>query len=69
MKLVVDANVLFAALIKSSTTLEMLFEEKLTLYAPEFIIEEFDKYKAMIMEKSQRTEKEVERAMEIIKKK
>ncbi|MFH1211857.1 MAG: PIN domain-containing protein [Candidatus Woesearchaeota archaeon] len=43
MELVIDANILFAALIKDSTTSDLLFKN--TLYAPEFILEEFKKYK------------------------
>ena len=43
MELVIDANILFAALIKKSGTSEILFKHK--IYAPEFIFEEFKKYK------------------------
>ncbi|MBS3158184.1 hypothetical protein J4206_02765 [Candidatus Woesearchaeota archaeon] len=54
MDLVIDANILFAALIKISTTSEFLFKH--TLYAPEFIFEEFEKYKDEIKRKTSRTE-------------
>ena len=43
MILVIDANILFSALIKNSLTAELLFEPTLKLYAPEFLIEEFMK--------------------------
>jgi predicted nucleic acid-binding protein len=54
MELVIDANILFAALIKDSTTSDILFKH--TLYAPEFILEEFRKYKDKLREKTKRTE-------------
>ncbi len=38
MKLVIDANILFAALIKDSTTAEILFNKNINFYAPEFLL-------------------------------
>ena len=58
MKLVIDANVLFASLIRPSLTAQLLFDEKITLYAPEFLMEEFKKYEKMILEKTSRTNEE-----------
>lgn len=46
MDLVIDSNVLFAALIKKGVTSELLFKH--TLFAPEFIFEEFKKYKGYL---------------------
>ena len=43
MDLVIDSNILFAALLKESGTSDILFKHK--LYAPEFIFVEFRKYK------------------------
>ena len=54
MDLVIDANILFAALIKMSTTSKFLFKH--TLYAPEFIFEEFRKFKDYLKGKTKRTE-------------
>ena len=51
MKLVVDANILFASLIKDSLTAELLVSDKLNLYAPEFLFDEFIKYKQLYMRK------------------
>lgn len=56
MDLVIDSNILFAALIKESTTSEILFKH--TLYAPEFIFEEFRKYKEYLKGKTKRTGEE-----------
>ncbi len=39
MDLVVDANILFAALIKKGITSELFFEDELYLITPEFILE------------------------------
>ena len=54
MILVIDANILFSALIKDSLTAELIFNEDLKLYACEFIIEEFFKYEEEIMKKTHR---------------
>ena len=68
MKLVVDANILFAALIKSSVTSDLIVDNSLDLVSIEFIFEEFKKYKDLIKKKTKRTENEFERFMEIIQK-
>ncbi len=54
MDLVIDSNVLFAALLKESRTSDILFKHN--LYAPEFIFEEFRKYKAYLKGKTKRDE-------------
>ncbi len=43
MDLVIDANILFSVLIRKGKTEELLFEDDLHLFAPEFIFEEFRK--------------------------
>ena len=55
MILIVDANILFAALIKNSLTAELMFNADFQLYTCEFIIEEFFKYEKEIMKKTHRT--------------
>ncbi|HIH38305.1 hypothetical protein J4460_08055 [Candidatus Woesearchaeota archaeon] len=54
MDLVIDANILFAALVKESSTSDIFFKH--TLYAPEFILEEFKKYKDYLKGKTKRSE-------------
>ena len=54
MDLVIDSNILFAALLKESGTSDILFKHK--LHAPEFIFEEFNKYKDYLKGKTKRTE-------------
>lgn len=69
MELVVDANILFAALIKISATSDLIVDNSLNLISVEFIFSEFEKYKGLIKEKTERTGEEFERFMEIIQKK
>jgi len=68
MLLVVDANVVFSALIREGVTLR-LFEfnsifEIFELFAPEFIWEEIEEYKDKIIKKSKLSEEELERVLE-----
>ena len=65
MDLVVDANILFAALIKEDITSELIFKLRLHLFAPEFILEEFEKYKEELKNKTGRTEEEFNRLIEV----
>jgi len=67
MKLIVDANVLFAALIKEGSTAELLISDKLQLFAPEFLFTEFAKYKQLILRKTHRNEEEFNHFLEILK--
>jgi len=52
MLLVMDANVLFSALIKMSKTLDLFLDSKLNLVSPDFIFDEFIKHKDEISRKS-----------------
>lgn len=51
MKLTVDANVFFAALIRDSTTRQLWFQPQLQLVTPAFLLVEFEKYLAVIQKK------------------
>lgn len=55
MILIIDANILFSALIKNSLTAELIFNEDIQLYTCEFIIEEFFKHEKEIIEKTHRS--------------
>ena len=59
MKLVLDANPLFSALIKNSFTANIITDNNIELFAPEFLLEEFLKHKKEILDKTKRTEKEL----------
>ena len=67
MDLVIDANVLFSALIKDSFTYNLLFNEKFHLFTPEYIFTELEKHKEEILEKTERTTEEFFRLLEILK--
>lgn len=65
--LVIDANILFSALIKNSLTAELIFEEDIMLSTPEFVIEEFLKYEDLILKKTSRTREEFIQIMHVLK--
>jgi|SRR3989344_6288147 len=67
MILIIDANVLFSALIKDSLTTELIFNEELTLYTCDFILDEFHKYEQEIMKKTHRTREEFTTIMHQLK--
>ena len=67
MKLIVDANVLFSALIKDGLTAELLISDKLQLFAPEFLFTEFAKYEDLILRKTHRNEEEFNNFLGILK--
>lgn len=66
MQLVVDANILFAALIKDSKTMEMLASHSGAFYAPEFILEEVYKHKDEILQKTRRSAEEFNSIMDCL---
>lgn len=59
MKLVVDANVIFSAIIKNGKNRKFLLNDKLTLYAPLFLKEEVLKYRKYLAKKSGMSDKEL----------
>ena len=63
MDLVIDSNILFAALLKESGTSDILFKH--TLFAPEFIFEEFRKYKDYIKSKTKRNEEDFDKLFDL----
>lgn len=67
MKLVIDANILFAALIKGGLTAELIISDVLQLFAPEFLLEEFSKYQDQILEKTHRSKENFETFVQILK--
>lgn len=67
MKLVVDANILFAALIKEGSTAEVLISDKIELFAPEFLFEEFSKYEEFILKKTHRSKEEFSLFLDLLR--
>ena len=66
MKVVIDSNRIVAALIKDSTTRNILFNNNFEFVAPDSIIIEVNKYKDTIIEKSRLTEKEFDMLSSLI---
>ena len=69
MDLVVDANEIFAALIKESKTHELIFDERLHLFTTEFFFAEFKEHSEEIREKTGKTEEELNNLLDVLKKK
>tara|TARA_Y100000310_G_C20425287_1_gene688747 strand:+ start:412 stop:831 length:420 start_codon:yes stop_codon:yes gene_type:complete len=67
MDLVVDTNVIFAAMIKDSFTYSLLFSSEYRLFTPEYTFTEFKKHKEEILEKTERTTEDFFRVLEILK--
>lgn len=67
MYLIVDANVLFAALIKDSYSYRLLFSDKFRLFVPEHIFTEFEKHREEVLKKTERTDEEFFHLLEILK--
>ena len=68
MELIVDANIIFAALIRDSITVKLLFVDDLHLYTPEFLLDEVRKYQKYLSNKTHRTKEEFESIYNVIKK-
>ena len=66
MRFVIDANVLFSALVKEGLTSDLLFIDELHFYAPEYLFEEFQKYKNVILDKTTRTMDDFERILRLL---
>ena len=69
MDLIVDANVLFSALIKDSFAYNLLFSSSFHFFTPEYIFTELEKHKEEILKKTERSEEEFFRLLEILKRK
>jgi len=67
MNIVIDANIIFAALIKDSKTAEIILNKNITLYTPEFVLLEIEKHKKEILEKTSRSKEELEQILNILK--
>lgn len=67
MDLVIDANIIISAIISfGGKTNELIFSDKTDLFAPEYLMEEFNKHKLEILEKSGLAEVELDLALAIL---
>jgi len=67
MLLVVDANILFSALIADGKTRELLFSDRLELMVPEFLFTELEGHLEGIIEKSKLSKEEMDIVISIFK--
>ncbi len=66
MDVVVDTNVLMASLLKDSTNRKLLSNKNFNFYIPEFSIQEIEKYKDYLINKSELSKEEFEELFELI---
>lgn len=52
MHLIVDANIIFAVIIKRGLSLELFVNNNLELFAPEYLYVELEKHKDLLLDKS-----------------
>lgn len=64
MKLVVDANILFAAIINDGISAELIVKND--IYAPQFILDEINKHESTIRKKTNRTYEDMQMFLEIL---
>ena len=67
MLLVVDANILFSAIIARSKTCDLMFSERLQLIAPEFLFIELEEHKDEIIAKSSLSEDDFDEFVNLLK--
>jgi predicted nucleic acid-binding protein len=65
--LVVDANIIFSALIRHGVTAKLLFVDNLHLYAPEFLLDEVQKHHKYLSNRTHRSKEEFGRVFEVFK--
>lgn len=51
MKVTIDANILFSALLRKGPTRKILFNPEIELYAPRFLLTEFQKHTVFLIKK------------------
>ena len=66
MELVIDANILFSALIKDGYIRRLILLGDHSFFVPEFIFEEMNKHKDIILEKADITEDELNEILGLI---
>jgi len=67
MELIIDANVLMSALVATKGfTYDLIFNDKIRLFAPEYLLEEFEEHKHEIIEKSGLSEEELQLFLSLI---
>lgn len=60
MQIIIDSNVIIAMLIAPGKPIDLFFDTKLSIYAPQLLFEELKNHKKEILEKSRLSEEEFE---------
>ncbi|MFW6273227.1 MAG: PIN domain-containing protein [bacterium] len=67
MDLIIDANVIISAIIATEgKTCDLIFNDRISLFAPEYLMEEFEEHKDEILKKSRLTNEDFEVFLSII---
>ena len=66
MDLIIDANIVFAALIKEGFSSKLILNDNLNLFSTDFLVEETERYLFNLLEKSKRDVRDFIRFEEII---
>ena len=69
MKIVLDSNVLFSALIKDSTTRRLILDYDDFFLFPSYIFEEMEEHKEELMQKSKMSKEDFDKLLELLLKK
>lgn len=67
MKLVVDANIVIAALIREGATRLLLMDEGFELFSPEYMLVELEEHGQEIASKAKREKEDFEKVLEVFK--
>ncbi len=68
MKLVLDSNIIFSALIKKSTTRNIILSDVFELHAPEYIFSEIMKHTELLLKKSRMNEEDFDALLLLLQK-
>lgn len=67
MELIIDANVLMSSLIAvEGRTYDLIFNDRIKLFAPEYLMQEFEKHKEAILSKSGLDEEDFELFLSLV---
>jgi predicted nucleic acid-binding protein len=66
LKLVIDANIILSALIRDSITRKILIGSAIEFYAPDYLMEEVEKYISLVSKKNSLSEHENKKVLDIL---
>lgn len=69
MDIVIDANIVFAMLIRSGITERILLSDKIHCYAPEYLFLEVAEHKEYILKLTKRSNEDFQRFMDVLQRK